>query len=213
MEEMNLKKDNRSPGIYTLPMLPGDQQNTRSKLAQCGASAKLNDIATPLENSLFGSASCLYEFFHSNGYMILRQEWEAKTIPSPICCYVGWIYAFYDKDDLPIYVGETSRTFMERFDEHIKKQSWWPCWSRVKVMPCPNQTMRKVFESLIGLAGGYGANKLQPAGGDNILDDVILSLLALGNEGNTLPIFPNEMIFNQTELLRANLEVIGVKNK
>jgi len=41
---------------------------------------------------------------------------------------------------------------------------------------------------------------MQPAGGDNIFDEVILSLLLLGNDDGTLPTFPNKMISDQAKL-------------
>ena len=61
--------------------------------------------------------------------------------------------------------------------------------------------MRKVFESLIGLAGGYEANRMQPSGGDNIFDDVILSLLLLKNDTGDPPNFPNNMVRDNVEML------------
>jgi len=195
-----MKKDNRLTRNDWLPMSADDQKNLRAELEMRGVLAEFHDTATPLESSIVDTASCLYEFFHSNGYIILRSEWIEKTIVPALSNYEGWVYAFYGDDDSPIYVGETSRTFMERFTEHKKKQPWWSCWKRVKVLPCPNQSMRKVFESLIGLAGGYVANKMQPAGGDNIFDEVILSLLLLGNDDGTLPTFPNKMISDQAKL-------------
>jgi hypothetical protein len=86
---------------------------------------------------------------------------------------------------------------MGRFDEHSKKkQPWWSDWLAVKVLPCPIKSTRKLFESLIGVGGGYSANKMQPAGIDNIFDDVIISLTLLGNETNTPPTFPIKMVFD-----------------
>lgn len=195
-----MKKDNRLTRSDLPPMSAEDQKKLRAKLAMGGALSKFNATATPLESSIVCTANCLYEFFHSNGYMMLRSEWDKNTIVPVLRNYKGWVYAFYGDEDSPIYVGETGRTFMKRFAEH-NEQPWWSYWERVKVLPCPNQSMRKVFESLIGLAGGYEANKMQPTGADNIFDDVILSLLLLGNDDDTLPTFPNKMVFDQANLL------------
>jgi hypothetical protein len=168
------------------------QQKLRTKFASLQNSLTFIEMAAPLEQALFASASSLYEFFHDNGYMILRTDWEQKPIPDAPRSYLGWVYTFYGEDDLPLYIGETGRTFAARFAEHEKdKQIWWPDWHAVKVLPCPSQPIRKIFESLIGLAGGYIANKMQPEGVDNLLDDVVFSLLLLGNESNENPIFPH----------------------
>lgn len=200
-----MKEDNRSCRIGCPPMSPEAQETHRANLAGRGALARFNDVAAPLETAIAGTALCLYEFFHINGYMIFRSEWEGRKIARGLGCYQGWVYAFYGEDESPIYVGETSRSFLERFGEHIR-QSWWLNWTQVKVLPCPNQSMRKIFESLIGLAGGYAENKNQPTGSDNIFDEVILSLLLLGNDRDTMPAFPNQMIVNHVELLRSTLE-------
>ncbi|WP_157637026.1 hypothetical protein [Burkholderia ubonensis] len=178
-----------------------DQKNRRTSLAQRGVLVSFNSQVAPLENFITGSASCLYEFFHSNGYMIRRAEWNQQTIVPALLNYVGWIYAFYGEGELPVYVGETGRGFQERFTEHSRCAPWWPPWTGVKVLPCPDQSMRKVFESLIGLAGGYEANRMQPSGGDNIFDDVILSLLLLKNDTGDPPNFPNNMVRDNVEML------------
>jgi len=167
------------------------QQKLRFELASSGKLSKHIDMAQPLEHALFSSASSLYEFFHANGYMILRTDWEQTHIPNAPRSYLGWVYAFYGVDDFPLYIGETGRTFAARFAEHeADGQPWWPHWRAVKVLPCPIQSIRKIFESLIGLAGGYTANKMQPVGVDNLLDEVVYSLVLLGNKGSSPPIFP-----------------------
>lgn len=164
-------------------------------LAQRGVLAGLHDCAEPFEKRIVHTASQIYEFFHANGYALEQADWLAGKIDAPLARYKGWVYAFYGVSDVPIYVGESGRTFVARFREHEKKQkqksnAWWPSWTRVKVLPCPDQTMRKVFEALIGLAGGYEANIQQPRAGDNIFDEILLSLLILGNNHKRLPIFP-----------------------
>ncbi|WP_296508408.1 hypothetical protein [Rhodoferax sp.] len=167
------------------------QQKLRLELASSGKFSEFIDMAQPLEHALFSSASSLYEFFHANGYMILRTDWEQTHVPNVPRSYLGWVYAFYTIEDFPLYIGETGRTFAARFDEHEKDgQPWWPDWHAVKVLPCPTQSIRKIFESLIGLAGGYAANKMQPVGVDNLLDEVVYSLLLLGNKEKCPPIFP-----------------------
>jgi hypothetical protein len=191
-----MQKDNRSIGGHCpkIPSSPVDQENLRNDLAKTGVMPRFQDAATPLETLIVRTMDSLYEFFHFNGYMVGRSEWEEKTIDQALRRYHGWVYAFYGPDDFPLYVGETGRTFVDRFGEHAKdEQMWWPEWTRVKVLPCPTQTIRKVLESLIGLAGGYQGNKLQPAGGDNIFDDVTLSLLLLGNDNDREPAFPPPM--------------------
>ena len=180
----------------------------RTDLAQRGALQNLDSLAAPFENSLFCTATSVYEFFHSNGYRLKKAEVLGRTVSQALMSQRGWVYAFYGPKEAPIYVGETQRTFMKRFKEHRKKQNWWSDWTEVKVLPCPDQTMRKVFESLVGLGGGYLANKAQPAGGDNLLDEMLLSLIALGNNNNELPSFPNKQIFDQVELVRHYLEKI-----
>lgn len=178
-----------------------DQKNRRTSLAQRGVLVSSNSQVAPLENFITGSANCIYEFFHSNGYMIRRAEWNQQTIVPALLNYAGWIYAFYGEGELPVYVGETGRGFQDRFTEHSRCAPWWPLWTGVKVLPCPDQSMRKVFESLIGLAGGYEANRMQPSGGDNIFDDVILSLLLLKNDTGDPPNFPNNMVRDNVEML------------
>lgn len=178
-----------------------DQKNLRTGLAQKGVLVGFNKQVSPLENLISGAASCLYEFFHSNGYMIRRAEWDQRTIVPALLNYVGWVYAFYGEGELPVYVGETGRGFQDRFTEHSRRATWWPLWTGVKVLPCPDQSMRKVFESLIGLAGGYEANRMQPSGEDNIFDEVILSLLLLKNDAGELPSFPNNMVRDNAKML------------
>jgi hypothetical protein len=178
-----MKKDIRSSSAAGSVIPSKHQPKVRAALEQRCALLPFHDEAAPFEDYLFGSATSLYAFFHTNGYKILRAEWTQGTISPPLRAYDGWIYAFYGEEDYPIYVGETGRTFIARFDEH-KEKSWWSNWKAVKVLPCPNKAMRKVFESLIGLAGGYQFNKMQPAGDDNLMNDIILSLLSLGNDRN-----------------------------
>ncbi len=161
----------------------------------------LSGLSAPLEESIFGTAGILYEFFHSNGYMVRRNE----KISQALSDHQGWVYAFYDKQDVPLYIGETKRKFVKRFDEHSTKR-WWPYWDRVKVLPCPDRAMRKVLESLVGLHGGYLENKSQPLLGENAFDDVVLCLMQLGNDEDALPTFPNNMVRNQANSL---LDLLG----
>ncbi len=204
-----MMKDIRSSSVAASVIPSEHQPKVRAALEQRCALLPFHDLAAPLEDYLFGTATSLYAFFHTNGYKILRPEWTHGTISQPLREYDGWIYAFYGEDDYPIYVGETGRTFIARFDEH-KEKSWWSAWKAVKVLPCPNKAMRKVFESLIGLAGGYQFNKMQPAGSDNLMNDVLLSLLLLGNDRNQPPKFPNQEILNSIELVSAHLERLGI---
>ncbi|MET3115821.1 hypothetical protein AAKU64_000024 [Undibacterium sp. GrIS 1.8] len=207
-----MQSDNRMPINGRPKMSSNDQEILRSRLFDFGVLNEFYDSASPLETSILSSATSLYEFFHSNGYMIRRSEWELKGIYPGPRSYRGWVYAFYGEQDSPIYVGETGQQFTKRFNQH-KKQLWWQGWERVKVLPCPNQTMRKVFESLIGLAGGYSANIMQPTGEDNILNDVILSLILLGNETCAKPTFPNQMILDQANQLQYEVEALGSLDK
>jgi hypothetical protein len=193
-----------------LPSLSVEEQRELRGGLECrGALVGFHKQVAPLENFITGVANCLYEFFHSNGYLIQRAEWDKKTIPPVILNYTGWVYAFYGEDELPIYVGETKRGFGERFIEHCKCKEWWPHWTGVKVLPCPDQSMRKVFESLIGLAGGHVTNKMQPPGEDNIFDDVILSLLLLKNDADELPNFPNRMVGDSATMILDLLSNLG----
>lgn len=204
-----IPRDHRSVRDDCPALSVDDQLELRRAIEAGGILSCINDEAAPLENLLFSSAASTYEFFHSNGYMLLRSELAQKTIAPALQSYVGWVYAFYESaatpighEDKPLYVGETGRTFAERFKEHsVDSPRWWISWGKVKVLPCPNQAMRKVFESLIGLAGGYSENKNQPPADDNILDEILLSLLALGNNNNELPRFPNQMISVQNDHL------------
>ncbi|WP_334026385.1 hypothetical protein [Burkholderia gladioli] len=68
--------------------------------------------------------------------------------------------------------------------------------------------MRKFFESMLGMEGDYQGNVMQPAGGDNMFDDVILSLLLLRGDSFELPHFPNEMVRNHA---KAILELVPAK--
>ena len=41
-----------------------------------------------------------------------------------------------------------------RFEEHEKEESkewWWKSWTGVKVLPCPDQSMRKLFTTTRGV--------------------------------------------------------------
>ncbi|WP_272545882.1 GIY-YIG nuclease family protein [Burkholderia cepacia] len=202
-----MKRDKRLTQS-NLPLLSsGMQEKCRAYLEGQGALVSFNAQRDPLEALIVGAASCLYEFFHSNGYLIKRAEWDNRKIVRPLLSYKGWVYAFYGENDNPLYVGETHRAFKKRFGEHKKKAPWWRDWTRVKVLPCPNQSMRKVFESLIGVAGGYSANKAQPLGPDNIFDDVILSLLVLNNDVDERPEFPNDMVRDNAEAILALLSI------
>ncbi|WP_165645976.1 GIY-YIG nuclease family protein [Bordetella bronchiseptica] len=196
-----MTKDRRLTQSNLPSLAAEDQKNLRTGLAQRGVLVSFNKQVAPLENLISGAANCLYEFFHSNGYMIRRVEWDQRTVVSTLLNHVGWVYAFYGEDELPVYVGETGRGFQDRFTEHSRCAQWWPFWTGVKVLPCPDQSMRKVFESLIGLAGNYQANRMQPSGGDTIFDDVILSLLLLKNDAGEPPNFPNNMVRDNAEML------------
>lgn len=170
-----------------------------------------NDLSAPFEHMLMYTAFSCYEFFHSNGYRIPRAAWESKGVSPSLMSYHGWVYAFYAKQDCPLYIGETGRTIKVRFNEHEKGRykktlSWWSDWDDVKILPCPNKSMRKIFESLMGMAGGYCKNKAQPPEVDNILEDVILSLLLLGYDDEGLPKFPNHEISSSVNTLRALLD-------
>lgn len=190
---MPLPIDNKSTSgnCPRIPPKAVDQKKLRTNLAITANLPTFQQAASILETHIISTADLLYEFFHLNGYMIVRNEWDSTKTAEPLRKYKGWVYAFYGEGDFPIYVGETGRTLTSRFGEHKKgNQPWWDVWKRVKVLPCPDQSTRKIFESLLGLAGGYQANILQPIGGDNIFDDVILSLLLLGNNNGRLPTFP-----------------------
>lgn len=171
------------------------QKAARTHIAIQRAVSMMQTAASPLEMSIVSTAGSVYEFFHSNGLKITRKEWDENTIIPDLATYAGWVYAFYGTG---VYVGETKRTFKKRFREDSVRD-WWPDWRNVKVLPCPEQTIRKLFESLIGLSGGYTANKAQPAGKDNIFDDILASLLLLNNNNNEPPDFPNQMILDQAE--------------
>jgi hypothetical protein len=188
-----------------LPLLSKDEQKERrARLARQGVLTGFTTKIAPLENFIIGSANCLYEFFHANGYMIRRTEWDQRAIVPALLQYHGWVYALYGEDEQAVYVGETGRSFRERFEEHEREESkkwWWKAWTAVKVLPCPDQSRRKLFESLIGLAGGYYANKMQPAGPDNLFDDVVLSLLLLENDDREPLAFPNDMVRDTAGML------------
>jgi len=175
--------DNR----LTAPRLPMRDEDVHSAIV------RLRGLSAPIEECIFGTAGILYEFFHANGYEVRRNE----VITPALAKHRGWIYAFYDEHDVALYIGETKRAFSTRFNEHCDK-SWWPDWDRVKVLPCPDAALRKVFESIVGLGGGYLANKSQPLIGENAFDDLVFCLLKLGNDECNLPRFPNDMIRNQT---------------
>lgn len=201
-------KDNRLPKSGLQSRNPDQQKEARSVYYEGGVLVPLSDSAAPLETVLVGSAFCLYKFFHENGYAISRSEWESKRTNAALRSYVGWVYAFYGEGEFPIYVGETGRSLARRFAEHTRSQDWRSDWMWAKVLPCPNQAMRKIFESLIGLAGGYHGNKAQPTGADNILDDILLSLLYLGNDNERSPIFPNESISTHLDDVRARIDAL-----
>jgi hypothetical protein len=189
-----MQADNRTvaSGCPSIPSSPTEQQALRDEQAKRKIVPLLQDAATPLETLILLTANNVYEFFHLNGYKVVRSDWEEELLDPRLRRYQGWVYAFYGVEDVPLYVGETGRTFVDRFKEHAKdEQTWWPEWTRVKVLPCPAQSIRKIFESLLGLAGGYQANKLQPTGVDNLFDDITLSLLLLGNDNGREPIFPD----------------------
>jgi len=192
---MPIKPDYRNPSSKAKAKSPARQKKERDKLASEGAYSWTDGSAEPLNTMIVGASLSVYNFFHDNGYMIIRDDWKSSGINPALAAYVGWIYAFYGDGDTPLYIGETKRAFGTRFKEHQrKKQKWWPHWTRVKVLPCPNQSVRKIFESLIGLAGGYIGNRAQPEGVDDLFTDIILSLTALGNDAETKPIFNNETV-------------------
>ena len=119
--------DKRFSSDVSVTLSAEEQQKLRTKLANTQNALKFIEKAAPLEDALISSANSLYEFFHDNGYMLLRTDWEQKPIPNAPRSYLGWVYTFYGKDDIPLYIGETGRTFAARFTEHEKdKQIWWP---------------------------------------------------------------------------------------
>lgn len=209
MKKLSMKKDRRLTQSNLPLLLEEDQKNLKLELLKRGGLVGLNNQLAPLENLILGAAECLYDFFHTNGYLVRRAEWDKQIITPALLNHFGWVYAFYGDDELPVYVGETGRSLRDRLREHKKFAQWWPHWIGVKVLPCSDQSIRKIFESLIGLAGGYQANRMQPTGKDQIFNDVLLSLLMLKNDTNDLPNFPNEMILDTVDMLSkflSNLE-------
>lgn len=71
-----------------LPLLSKDEQKERrARLARQGVLTGFTTEIAPLENFIIGSANCLYEFFHANGYMIRRTEWDQRAIvPALLQC-------------------------------------------------------------------------------------------------------------------------------
>ena len=205
-----MKRDHRSSAKNIQALTPKEHKQLIADIKSKGLIQSLHDEAAPLEDSIVCTSGSLYEFFHSNGYQLLRDEVTGKLVDRALCIQKGWVYAFYDDLENPLYVGETGREFMKRFREHSKNRDWWKHWTRVKVLPCPDKAIRKLFESLLGLAGGYLENKNQPPGGDNLLDDVLISLVALGNNNGRPPSFPNRMICNQVDMVRKSLKAIGI---
>jgi hypothetical protein len=148
--------------------------------------------AGPLNELLILLTSKLYVFFHDNGYLIRRDEWESHETPNALrTSAIGWIYAFYGDKDVPLYVGETGGDISTRFYKH-KQKGWWSDWKSMKALPCPSTDVRKFFESILGLGGGYTENKLQPPsnGNEDFLDSTIYALLLLGYGDNGKMRFP-----------------------
>ncbi|OFZ15345.1 MAG: hypothetical protein A2X86_17675 [Bdellovibrionales bacterium GWA2_49_15] len=159
--------------------------------------------AEPLEKFLVGAVLSLYEYFHSNGFHITKNEWNNYShIDSVVKKHSGWVYAFYQKNDTPLYVGETKRTLRQRFNEHqrSRKNDWWKTWNSVKVLPCEEVSSRKFFESCIGIAGGYSMNKLQPAQGRDVLSSSLLGIIDLKKRiSNTSPLLRHH---NEKDLIK-----------
>lgn len=161
-----------------------------SRIAAQDGIVKLRPLSEPLDYLITGSAGILYEFFHANGYMVRRHDWPVQALSA----HRGWVYAFYAKD-VPFYIGETSRSFGERLDEHSRDDKlWFAQWDLVKILPCPDKALRKILESIVGLYGGYSENKMQPMLSETAFDDVTRCLLELGNDTGTVPTFLNEQI-------------------
>lgn len=135
--------------------------------------------AEPLERKLGDAAFSFYDFFHANGLHLTRKEFKnLKSQKSRVLNRKGWIYAFYGDDDLPIYTGETKRSALARFSEH-KKSKWWKQWSDVKILPCEDQSSRKLLEAMLGFSGGYEHNVSQPSHKEEILYLVLLGLIEI----------------------------------
>lgn len=201
-----MKVDRRLTALkeWQLPDSKIGQQELRREMERRGMLRRFNKLIAPIEQLIAGAASCILEFIHSNGYLVRRHEWESEGVGSALQNYNGWVYAFFNAEDEPIYIGETSRTFGERFREHsTKKAIWWSDWRAVKLLPCPNQSVRKIFESIAGLSEAFVGNKLQPPIEGDIFNDILLSLMLLGSDGNS----PIDFLHENVEI-----NIINVKN-
>lgn len=133
----------------------------------------------PLERMIGDAAFAFYRFFHDNGLHITRKAFLKRSPQeNKILKRKGWIYAFYGDGNIPIYTGETRRTALARFSEH-RKNKWWKHWTDVKVLPCEDQSSRKLLESLLGFSGGYQENLSQPSHKEEILYLVLLGLIEI----------------------------------
>lgn len=172
------------PGNLEIPASKREQEKLINGVKSGKGSVARHHLIAPLDSLIHGATMCLYEFIHSNGYMIKRTEWENNIIAPSLKKFRGWVYLFYE-GDTALYVGETGGTLAVRFGTHRRNAvNWWPHWVGVKVLPCPNATVRKMFESLAGIAGGHVCNMAQPPLEGETFDEVICSLVAIGNDGN-----------------------------
>lgn len=132
----------------------------------------------PLQSLIFQASSCLYDFFHENGFRVSRPDWDNAKNDKYFYSRKGWVYAFYGSGEYPIYVGETGRSLSRRFYEHRNKK-WWKHWKGAKVIPCEDAASRILFESLLCLAGGYRKNLKQKYTEKDIFYLSLLGLIEL----------------------------------
>ena len=60
----------------------------------------------------------------------------------------GGTYVFYDKEGVPLYVGQTS-SYKRRFNQHKAGRKWWKFVDRVRVWDCASESNRLMSETVL----------------------------------------------------------------
>lgn len=64
----------------------------------------------------------------------------------------GAVYAYFDKENEALYVGETSRPIKSRMHDQTsphKSTVWWESWESVRFLQMKNRTDRLILELLL----------------------------------------------------------------
>lgn len=106
-----------------------------------------------VKNSLSKSSSDARDWFLTSTSPKSRNDFFAKGKIGDDG--LGSVYAYFNKENEALYVGETSRSIKSRMHDQTsphKSTVWWESWENVRFLKMKNRTDRLVLELLLILS-------------------------------------------------------------